>query len=55
MTFIVKCISNQKWPLINFVRQILKNINYKIAYISECLMDGLDPEIKILMLEKNKF
>ena len=37
----------------NLTENFKKKKNYKIAYISECLeMDGLDPEIKILMLEK---
>ncbi len=37
----------------NLSESCKKNKNHKIAYISECLeMDGLDPEIKTLMLEK---
>ena len=37
----------------NLTENFKKKKNHKIAYISECLeMDGLDPEIKILMLEK---
>ena len=37
-------LSNQKWPLINFVRQILKNINYKLTPVRKC--DGYTKDNK---------
>lgn len=50
-------ISNQKWPLINFVRQILKNINYKLTPVRKC--DGYTKDNKkkykrFFLVEKNK-
>lgn len=35
---------NQKWPLINFVRQLLKTINFKLTPIRKC--DGYTKDNK---------
>tara|TARA_B100000945_G_C20142353_1_gene484526 strand:+ start:230 stop:589 length:360 start_codon:yes stop_codon:yes gene_type:complete len=35
---------NQKWPLINFVRQLLKSINFKLTPIRKC--DGYTKDNK---------
>ena len=50
-------LSNQKWPLINFVRQILKNINYKLTPVRKC--DGYTKDNKkkykrFFLIEKYK-
>tara|TARA_Y100000287_G_scaffold154620_1_gene131101 strand:+ start:139 stop:525 length:387 start_codon:yes stop_codon:yes gene_type:complete len=34
----------QKWPLLNLVRQVLKNVNYKMTPFREC--NGYDKEKK---------
>lgn len=49
--------SNQKWPLINIVRQILKTINYKLTPIRKC--DGYTKDNKkkykrFFLIEKYK-
>lgn len=36
--------SNQKWPLINFIRQLLKSINLKLTPIRKC--DGYTKDNK---------
>ena len=48
---------NQKWPLINFIRQILKTINFKLTPIRKC--DGYTKDNKkkyrrFFLIEKYK-
>lgn len=50
-------VINQKWPLINFVRQILKTMNFKLTPIRKC--DGYTKDNKkkykrFFLIEKYK-
>jgi hypothetical protein len=48
---------NQKWPLINIVRQILNKYNYKMIPIRKCdgyTLDGIKKYKRFFQIEKKQ-